>query len=71
MLHDDRLLVVEYKGKAYVTNDDSREKKQLGNLWEDRSGGKALFIMAEKRDARGRDVYQQLAAELDSAIRAD
>ena len=60
LLNDGRLLVVEYKGEAYVTNDDSREKKLLGQLWEDRSKGAALFLMAEKRDKDGRDVYRQL-----------
>jgi type III restriction enzyme len=53
-------MVVEYKGKAYATNDDSKEKKLLGQLWECRSKGTALFLMAEKRDKDGRDLYQQL-----------
>ena len=30
-LEDDRLLVVEYKGAAYVSNDDSKEKNNLAN----------------------------------------
>ncbi len=30
-LTDGRLLAVEYKGEAYATNDDSREKKQVGH----------------------------------------
>jgi type III restriction enzyme len=47
-LHDGRVLAVEYKGDAYATNDDSSEKRKLGALWADRSGGKALFLMAEK-----------------------
>src|SRR5690606_8175827 len=33
-LTDGRLLVVEYKGDAYATNDDSRDKKQVGFQWE-------------------------------------
>lgn len=59
-LQDGRILVVEYKGDAYVTNDDSREKKALGALWASKSGGKGIFIMAEKRDNAGRGIYQQL-----------
>jgi type III restriction enzyme len=48
LLQDGRVLVVEYKGNAYATNDDSVEKRKLGALWADRSGGKALFLMAER-----------------------
>lgn len=47
LLNDGRVLVVEYKGNAYATNDDSVEKRKLGKLWADRSGGKARFLMAE------------------------
>lgn len=44
-----------------MTNDDSKEKKQVGKLWEDKSGGKNLFIMVEKRDDEGRNMHLQLA----------
>jgi type III restriction enzyme len=60
-LEDGKVFVVEYKGKVYVTNDDSQEKCNLGELWEEKSNGKALFLMAEKQDSKGRDVYRQLA----------
>lgn len=60
-LEDGKVFVVEYKGKVYVTNDDSQEKRNLGELWEEKSNGKALFLMAEKQDSKGRDVYRQLA----------
>ena len=63
-LQDGRILVVEYKGDAYVTNDDSKEKKALGELWASRSGGKGIFLMAEKRDYSGRDVYKQLVIKI-------
>jgi type III restriction enzyme len=60
-LQDRRVLVVEYKGKAYATNDDSDEKRKLGALWAARSGGKALFLMAEKiKD--GMDIAEQISA---------
>lgn len=58
------VLVVEYKGQGYVTNDDSKEKRQVGALWEANSGGKALFHMAEKEDSEGRSVYDQLVRKL-------
>lgn len=45
MLHDGRILVVEYKGKHLSKTDDSIEKNDIGTLWESRSDGKCLFIM--------------------------
>jgi len=60
-LEDGRLLVVEYKGEAYLTNDDSREKNQVGKIWAETSSGKCLFIMAIKSD-QGRNTHQQIEA---------
>lgn len=39
---------------------DTREKANIGALWEERSKGKALFLMAVKEDDMGRDVYKQI-----------
>lgn len=61
-LEDGRLFVIEYKGEPYKTNDDSREKKAVGNIWAEKSAGKCLFLMAEACDQKGRNVYQQLDA---------
>ncbi|KAB1175325.1 DEAD/DEAH box helicase [Photobacterium damselae] len=61
-LNDGRMLVVEYKGEAYVTNDDSAEKRAIGNKWAELSNGKCLFIMAVEQDGQGRDVRQQIQA---------
>lgn len=47
-LKDGRIFAIEYKGADRVTNDDSKEKKVIGNLWAERSNGKCLFLMAEK-----------------------
>ena len=47
-LNDGRILVVEYKGEHLVSNEDSKVKKIIGNLWAERSNGRCLFIMAEK-----------------------
>jgi len=58
-LKDGRLLVVEYKGEVYKTNDDSDEKRAIGNIWADKSDGKWLFIMAVKDDG-GRDLDKQI-----------
>ncbi len=58
-LRDGRIIVVEYKGEVYKTNDDSDEKRRIGNLWAERSDGECLFVMAVKDDD-GRDVHKQL-----------
>ncbi len=49
-LNDNRILVVEYKGMDRWSNDDSREKRMVGDLWSDRSQGKCLFIMPKGKD---------------------
>ena len=49
-LHDGRFLVVEYKGAHLWTSKDSEEKRAVGELWEQRSAGKCLFIMPEGAD---------------------
>jgi type III restriction enzyme len=59
LLTDGRVLVVEYKGDAYATNDDSKEKRELGELWEKRSNGRGLFLFAEK-SVDGMDVSAQI-----------
>jgi len=61
---DGRLLVVEYKGEPYRTNDDSREKLQVGHQWEKSSGGRCLFMFAVERDDTGRDVASQISDKI-------
>jgi type III restriction enzyme len=62
---DGRILVVEYKGDDYISNDDSKEKKNVGELWEERCPDKtALFIMAMRLDALGRNVDAQIKARI-------
>jgi type III restriction enzyme len=62
---DGRLLVVEYKGKDYATNDDSKEKKLLGEVWAKGSNGRALFLMAVKKDERGSNVHEQIRGTIE------
>lgn len=57
---DGRVLAVEYKGEPYKTNDDSREKKQVGDQWEKSSGGRCLFLFAVAEDEVGRSVARQI-----------
>jgi len=58
-LNNDRMMVIEYKGALLAGSgvDDTNEKRAIGRLWEQNSGGKGLFVMVEKqlgdRDMRG------------------
>ena len=49
-LHDDRVLAVEYKGADRLSNDDTKEKRRLGELWAERSQGACLFLLVGKHD---------------------
>lgn len=57
-LKDGRILVVEYKGAHLEPGE--QEKRNIGKRWEEKSGGKALFLWAVKRDEQGRDVFKQV-----------
>ena len=56
------ILVVEYKG-AHL-EEFEREKRNIGELWEEKSQGKAIFLWAVKQDDHNRDVYRQLEAKV-------
>lgn len=62
-LTDGRLLVVEHKGEVYATNDDSKEKRTIGALWEERSGARALFLMTVVAP-NSPDLFSQIDARL-------
>ncbi|MEI9475796.1 MAG: DEAD/DEAH box helicase family protein [Deltaproteobacteria bacterium] len=49
-LVDGRQLVVEYKNARDWSNEDSTEKRNLGELWEERSRGRCLFVMPKGID---------------------
>jgi type III restriction enzyme len=49
-LTDGVLVAIEYKGGHLASNLDSREKKQVGELWEARSGGRCRFVWVEDKD---------------------
>ncbi len=49
-LKDGRHLIVEYKGGDRVTNEDSKEKASLGELYEKRSEGSCLFLMVTNKE---------------------
>lgn len=49
-LNDGRILVVEYKGADRWSNEDSKEKRTLGELWARRSDDQCLFVMPKGKD---------------------
>lgn len=50
LLNDGRVLVVEYKGSHLWSNDDSKEKRAVGELWAAKSKGKCVFVMPNGMD---------------------
>lgn len=61
-LKNGKFLVVEYKGSDRWSDDDSREKRDLGELWEKRSNGACLFVMPKGKD------LQAIKAKLSGSI---
>ena len=50
MLKDGRRLVVESKGADRWSNDDSKVKRAIGELWENASDSHCLFVMPKGPD---------------------
>ncbi|WP_407049210.1 DEAD/DEAH box helicase family protein [Methyloraptor flagellatus] len=50
LLNDGRVLAIEYKGAHLASADDAKEKRLIGELWAERSGGKCLFLMIENKE---------------------
>jgi len=64
-IEDGRTLVVEYKGAHLVGSPDTEEKQNIGELWAEESKGQCLFLMAVKKDEKGRPVDTQLNAVIE------
>lgn len=62
-LEDGRLLVVEYKGAHIAEGPDTAEKRTIGRLWEEKSGGKGLFAIVEMA-VDGKDMRAQLVEKV-------
>jgi type III restriction enzyme len=63
LLNDGRILVVEYKGAHIIDSKDTKEKSNIGALWEKHTNGKGLFMLAEKsRD--GLNLTEQIKAKI-------
>ncbi|MGE7416187.1 DEAD/DEAH box helicase [Methylobacterium tarhaniae] len=62
-LEDGRIIAVEHKGEVYATNDDSREKANVGALWAERSNGRAVFVMTVVEHGRP-SLHDQIQAAI-------
>jgi type III restriction enzyme len=49
-LFDGRYLVAEYKGFDRWSDDDSKEKRAIGQVWEEKSDDHCLFVMPKGPD---------------------
>ena len=63
-LNDGRMLVVEYKGAHLVSNDDSKEKRDIGRVWAAASKGRCLFVMVTSPAQAGKPLGAQLREAL-------
>ncbi|MCD7878890.1 MAG: hypothetical protein LUG16_03030 [Candidatus Gastranaerophilales bacterium] len=64
LLNDGRLYVIEYKGGDRVSNDDSKEKDNIGKLWAEKSSGQCLFKMVTDEKTAGKSILNQIKEEL-------
>lgn len=64
LLNDGRLYAIEYKGADRISNDDSKEKDNIGKLWAEKSNGKCLFKMVTSEKQVGKSISAQIREEL-------
>jgi type III restriction enzyme len=62
-LNDGRILVVEYKGKHLLDNQDTKDKVLIGEIWEKTMCKKGLFLLAVL-DKNGKDVASQIKEKI-------
>ena len=63
VLNDGRILVVEYKGKHLLDNQDTKDKVLIGEIWEKAMCKKGLFLLAVL-DKNGKDVASQIKEKI-------
>ena len=63
-LEDGRLLVIEYKGGDRITNEDSGEKRLVGELWEKASEKNGIYIMLQMLNGKTDSIREQLQAKI-------
>lgn len=63
-LTDSRLFALGYKGGDRYSNDDSKEKRDIGGVWAAASAGRCVFAMATDAATAGMSVGAQLRRAL-------
>lgn len=63
-LTDGRLFVIEYKGGDRISNDDSKEKRLIGELWEKASNKHGLYAMVQIVPGQANSLRDQLLAKV-------
>jgi len=63
VLNDNRILVVEYKGKHLLENQDTKDKVLIGEIWEKAMKKQGLFLLAVN-DKEGKDVASQVKEKI-------
>ena len=66
-LQDGRILVIEYKGAHLTDTQDTKEKRNIGQLWAEKSGRKGIFIIVEKSNAQNLDTRAQIVAAINGS----
>ena len=59
LLNDNRILAVGCKGENLLSNDDTKEKQSIGELQQEKSNGKCLFLLISKEN-----LYQQIVNKI-------
>ncbi len=63
LLNDGRIFVIEYKGAHLIHDPQTEQKNSVGQLWEEKSKGKALFLLTEK-EKKGLGVFDQIKRKI-------
>lgn len=63
-LNDGRLFAMEYKGGDRYSNDDSKEKRDIGGVWAAASKGRCVFVMVTDAATAGVSMQAQLRQAL-------
>jgi type III restriction enzyme len=56
-------MAVEYKGSHLTDSQDTKEKANIGAIWEKASKGKGLFLLAVKSQ-NGKTVAEQIRKKI-------
>ena len=51
-LKDGRIALIEYKGGNLLSSDDTKEKLNIGKLWEEKSEGRGIFLLVSEAQAQ-------------------